>query len=41
MGETCITHAGRLEIHTKISCESIKGRDSYGDLGADGRIIFK
>jgi hypothetical protein len=27
--------------HTKCYADMVKGRDNFGDIGADGRIILK
>jgi hypothetical protein len=31
----------RWELHTKFHSGNLKGRDHFGDLGADERIILK
>jgi hypothetical protein len=31
----------RREMHTQFWFENMKGRDHFGDLGVDGRIILK
>jgi hypothetical protein len=40
IGGTCITHE-RDEMQSKFYSEILKGRDHFGDLRVDERIIFK
>jgi hypothetical protein len=40
MGGECKTHGGDKKLIQFLS-KNLNGRDHLGDLGADGRIIFK
>jgi hypothetical protein len=36
-----VARTGRPEMRTKFWTEILKGQDHLGDIGIDGRIIFK